>query len=196
MDDQLKRASECPLIFPRLEVMRFMKRILFFAFLMLSALSAIAQTAEPANDSTRIFRANKVQIEQAQKMLNLAVSGRLGPETRSALRLYQEKEGLRVTGTLNVTTLDRLGIALSDGQKVVLNSGYSGPRQRVTPSQIKTVKEILRNKQLLTGSDTAKLDEETRAAIRAFQKIEGIRETGTLNKETISRLLGTHLKRQ
>ena len=163
---------------------------------MLSALSAIAQTAEPANESTRIFRASKVQIEQAQKMLNLAVSGRLGPETRSALRQYQEKEGLRVTGTLNVTTLDRLGIALSDGQKVVLSSGYSGPRQRVTPSQIKTVKEILRNKQLLTGSDTAKLDEETRAAIRAFQKMEGIRETGTLNKETLSRLLGTGSERQ
>jgi peptidoglycan hydrolase-like protein with peptidoglycan-binding domain len=173
-----------------------MKNILLFTFLMLSAFSAIAQTVQPANDSTIIFRANKVQIEQAQKILTLPVSGRLGPETRSALRRYQEKEGLRVTGTLNVTTLERLGIGLSDGQKAILNSGYSAPKQRVTPAQIKTVKEILRNKQLLTGSDTAKLDQETRAAIRAFQKMEGIRETGTLNKETLSRLLGTDSERQ
>ena len=44
-------------------------------------------------------------------------TGKLDDATRSGLKKYQEANGLSVTGTLNVVTLDKMGIALTDKQK-------------------------------------------------------------------------------
>jgi peptidoglycan hydrolase-like protein with peptidoglycan-binding domain len=69
------------------------------------------------------FRANAEQIKTAQKMLKDAKlyageqTGKLDDATREALRKYQEANGLRVMGSLNAATLDKMGIALTDAQK-------------------------------------------------------------------------------
>jgi peptidoglycan hydrolase-like protein with peptidoglycan-binding domain len=75
--------------------------------------------------STRryIFRANKQQITDAQNALKSAgmyngeSNGRLTDATRLALRRYQEANGIKVTGTLNPATLEKMGIALTENQK-------------------------------------------------------------------------------
>jgi peptidoglycan hydrolase-like protein with peptidoglycan-binding domain len=70
-----------------------------------------------------VFRATKDQIIAAQKLLkekNLyagEASGSLDPATRTALKAYQEANGLKGTGTLNAVTLEKMGIALTDKQK-------------------------------------------------------------------------------
>ena len=72
-----------------------------------------------------IFRANKDQITQAQAILkqrgfyNGAQTGKLDPETRAGLKKYQEAEKLKVTGTLNRATLERMNIMLTDKQKAM-----------------------------------------------------------------------------
>lgn len=38
-------------------------------------------------------------------------------DTRAGLKKYQEAESLKVTGTLNKATLERMNIALTDRQK-------------------------------------------------------------------------------
>jgi murein L,D-transpeptidase YcbB/YkuD len=43
----------------------------------------------------------------------------LDPATRDALKKYQEKEGVRVTGTLNRATLEKMGIELTDRQRTM-----------------------------------------------------------------------------
>lgn len=69
------------------------------------------------------FRANKDQISAAQKvlrdgkMLTGGEDGKLDDLTRAGLRQYQETNKLKVTGTLNAATLDKMGIALTDAQK-------------------------------------------------------------------------------
>lgn len=69
------------------------------------------------------FRATKEQVKQAQEILKQRglytgeVTGRLDPATRAALRKYQQAEGLRVTGTLNRETLEKMKIALTEKQK-------------------------------------------------------------------------------
>ena len=72
-----------------------------------------------------IFRANKEQIKQAQALLKQRnhsageQTGKLDDPTRAGLRKYQEAEGLKVTGTLNAATLERMNIALTDRQKEI-----------------------------------------------------------------------------
>ena len=63
------------------------------------------------------FCASKEQITQAQKMLKVEETGKLDDETRAGLKIYQAANGLKVTGTLNQVTLEKMGIALTDKQK-------------------------------------------------------------------------------
>ena len=70
-----------------------------------------------------VFRATKEQIMQTQKMLKDGgmyageQTGKLDDATREGLKKYQEANGLKVTGTLNQVTLEKMGIALTDKQK-------------------------------------------------------------------------------
>ena len=70
-----------------------------------------------------VFRANKDQIKQAQGILKTRgfyageETGKLDPDTRTGLKKYQEAESLKVTGTLNKVTLEKMGIVLTDKQK-------------------------------------------------------------------------------
>ena len=88
-----------------------------------------ANTGGATNSSRRprgpVFRANREQINQAQAILTQRgfysgeQTGRLTPETRAALRRYQEAEGLRVTGTLNRATLEKMSIVLTERQRSI-----------------------------------------------------------------------------
>jgi peptidoglycan hydrolase-like protein with peptidoglycan-binding domain len=72
-----------------------------------------------------VFRATSDQVKQAQAILKQRSfysgdeTGKLNPDTRAGLKKYQEAEGLKVTGTLNKITLEKMGIALTDRQKTM-----------------------------------------------------------------------------
>ena len=82
-------------------------------------------SAKPAAKRPPVFRATKDQIKQAQDVLRQRsfyggeTTGKLDPATREGLRKYQEAEGLKVTGTLNAATLQKMSIPLTDRQKVI-----------------------------------------------------------------------------
>lgn len=69
------------------------------------------------------FRSTVDQINAAQKilrdgkMLSGGEDGKLDDLTREGLGKYQEANGLKVSKTLNATTLEKMGIALTDKQK-------------------------------------------------------------------------------
>lgn len=73
-----------------------------------------------------VFRATKEQIKQAQTLLKGRglyageAGGKIDEPLRAALRKYQEAEGLKVTGTLNGATLQKMGVPLTDRQKEVM----------------------------------------------------------------------------
>ena len=89
--------------------------------------SAAAQGAQNGNARKRgpIFRANKEQIKQAQAILKQRgfyageQTGKLNDDTRAGLKKYQAAENIKVTGTLNRLTLERMGITLTDKQKMM-----------------------------------------------------------------------------
>jgi len=114
-----------------------MKKILS-TILSLIVVSAIATAAQNTNSSTTntsttktakkrgpIFRANKDQIKQAQAILKTRgfyageQTGKLDADTRAGLKKYQAAESLKVTGTLNKVTLEKMGITLTDKQKAM-----------------------------------------------------------------------------
>lgn len=72
-----------------------------------------------------IFRATKDQIMQAQAILKQRnfysgeQTGKLDDPTRAGLKEYQKAESLKVTGTLNKVTLEKMGITLTDKQKAM-----------------------------------------------------------------------------
>jgi peptidoglycan hydrolase-like protein with peptidoglycan-binding domain len=72
-----------------------------------------------------IFRATKDQIKQAQIILktrgfyNGEATAKLDDATREGLRGFQKAEGLKVTGTMNKLTLEKMGIELTDKQKAM-----------------------------------------------------------------------------
>lgn len=108
---------------------------LLFAF----SITAMAQNANSktanANSATSnanstkkrgpVFRANKDQIKQAQAILKGRgfyageQTGKLDDDTRAGLKKYQEAEKIKVTGTLNKITLEKMNVTLTDKQKAM-----------------------------------------------------------------------------
>lgn len=91
--------------------------------------SATSTTTNANNTNTKkrgpVFRANKEQIKQAQAILKQRgfyageQTGKLDPETREGLKKYQGAEQLKVTGTLNKVTLEKMNIQLTDKQRAM-----------------------------------------------------------------------------
>ena len=115
-----------------------MKRLLTLTLLVLCVCNAaaLAQTNSTSTTANKtgtkqgskrgpIFRANKEQINQAQAVLKQRgfyggePIGKLDDATREGLRKYQQAEGLKVTGTLNKITLQKMNIALTEKQKTM-----------------------------------------------------------------------------
>ena len=113
-----------------------MKKILTLSLLLLCVFTAGVQAQTSTTTSTKsatkqgakrgpIFRATKEQINQAQAILKDRgfyageQLGKLDDATREGLRKYQLAEGLKVTGTLNKITLEKMNITLTDKQKTM-----------------------------------------------------------------------------
>jgi peptidoglycan hydrolase-like protein with peptidoglycan-binding domain len=111
-----------------------MKNILTLTLLLLCVFTAGVQAQNSTSTSTRsaskqgakrgpIFRATKEQINRAQAILKERgfyggeQLGKLDDATRDGLRKYQQAEGLKVTGTLNKITLEKMNITLTEKQK-------------------------------------------------------------------------------
>ncbi len=106
----------------------------FLTLMLLLCLFTTGAMAQTATSSTQtgtkqgtkrgpVFRATKEQINQAQAILKSRgfysgeQIGKLDEATREGLRKYQQAEGLKITGTLNKVTLEKMDIALTEKQK-------------------------------------------------------------------------------
>ncbi len=94
-----------------------------------NANSNTSSTTASANNTGKkrgpVFRANKDQIKQAQAILKQRgfyggeQTGKLDADTRAGLKKYQAAENIKVTGTLNRLTLEKMNIPLTDKQKTM-----------------------------------------------------------------------------
>ena len=114
-----------------------MKKLITVA-LSLLFVSSMALATQNTNSSTTtststtakkkrgpVFRASKDQIKQAQEILkgrgfyNGEQTGKLDADTRAGLKKYQAAESVKVTGTLNRVTLEKMNITLTDKQRMM-----------------------------------------------------------------------------
>ena len=63
-----------------------------------------------------------------------------------------------------------------------------GPVFRANKDQVIAAQNMLRSKGVFTGESTGKLDAATRDAIKGYQKDNGLRSTGTLNRATLEKM--------
>ncbi len=90
-----------------------------------SSTSSSKTTSKQTSKRGPVFRATKDQINQAQAVLkgrgfySGEQIGKLDDATRDGLKKYQQAEGIKVTGTLNRVTLEKMNIALTDKQKAM-----------------------------------------------------------------------------
>jgi peptidoglycan hydrolase-like protein with peptidoglycan-binding domain len=159
----------------------------------------------------QIFRANKSQITDVQKMLKTKgiysgeATGKLDDTTRASIKVFQKDNGLKQTGTLNRATLEKMGIELTDKQKLIPVSpnsyataesektptGNAKPKRtifRATKDQVADAQKLLKEKGMYSGDETGKLDDATREGLKKFQEASGIKITGTLNQITLEKM--------
>src|SRR6266498_557960 len=106
--------------------------LLFIFSLVIAAQSTNSSTTTNSNNAAKtprkrgpVFRANKDQVKQAQKLLKDRgfyigeETGKLDADTRAGLKKYQAAESLKITGTLNKLTLEKMGVELTDKQRTM-----------------------------------------------------------------------------
>lgn len=181
-----------------------MKKTIFCLFVILSL--CVLMNAQPtANNSTQsskptetktrkpAFRANKDQILQAQAFLKVTETGKLSKEDKVVLKAYQKENGLKATGSLNRATLEKMGIGLTNKQKEIPVDPNSFAKVKSTETKRGPVfraskDQIMQAQKMVNVTETGKLDESTRDALKKYQSENGLKATGTLNKVTLEKM--------
>ena len=131
--------------------------------------------------------------------------GIFGPETERAVLAFQSNVGLPPTGTVDFATWT----AITNSYRVILSMTQKGlaifpfPGNGYTVSRNERSDLVCIIQIMLSGIDmvydifsdisvSGVYDEETENAIRAFQKINRLPQTGAVNAETWNRLASDH----
>jgi len=183
-----------------------------------TALMAPAQSTTPAQDEstkkqTTVHKgtASKDDIRNAQQALKDKglytgpVDGTVNADTKKALRDFQQKNNLEVTGTLNHDTITALGVTTHTPTtgKETPKTGTSGtttpkkekgagkPTSGLMPGKVRDAQSALKKEGFDPGPVDGIMGPKTMAAIRNFQSSNGLEVTGTINTETKNALMAS-----
>ena len=145
------------------------------------------------------------------------VTGVSSAEWKTAVKAYQGDNGLTKTGSLNRATLEKMGIALTDKQKEIpvnpdhIASGDAKPAKtsdktksdkteakssdgpkRPAPftankDQITALQKVLKDGKMFTGEANGERSDALKDAVKAYQKANGLKETGGINAATLEK---------
>jgi peptidoglycan hydrolase-like protein with peptidoglycan-binding domain len=119
------------------------------------------------------------------------VDGELGPRTRTALRNFQRDKGLNATGQLDEETAVALDRAAKHEDAHTDDPGAK-PQARgagdVGPATVRRAQSTLDRLGYPIAHIDGQMGEETRTAIRNFQRDRGLNATGELDADTRAKL--------
>ena len=180
-----------------------------------------AQSTSPTTEKRAAFRATKDQVIEVQNKLKQAnlytgeANGKMDDPTKTAIKSFQKDNGLKASGSLNRATLEKMGIELTDKQKLipVSESSFAKPKEpkpekpakpmstastsdgpkrpapfRSNAEQITAAQKVLRDGKMLTGGEEGKLDDATRDGLGKYQEANGLKVTKTLNAATLEKM--------
>ncbi len=151
------------------------------------------------------------KVETAQFMLSvigefysnspvIAVDGIFGPETQNAVEAFQRNNNLPVTGVIDASTWDAMYRQYIGIVDTVMTSGrLNTPEVRAFPGStlsigsrgddVRAVQDYLNAislsyPRIRPVTPTGYFGENTQNAVREFQQLEGIAQTGSVNEET------------
>ncbi len=157
---------------------------LFSVILAAVLLAGIAVWLMPpvAEEALSQFGSTGTEVRQIQTALKRqgyysgAVDGIFGSATQTAVRKFQAAKGLTVDGICGSATLSALGIG---GSSTVLRKGSSG-------SGVKQVQQRLANWGYYSGAVDGVYGSATEAAVRKFQRNNGLNADGICGVKTLS----------
>jgi TPR repeat protein/peptidoglycan hydrolase-like protein with peptidoglycan-binding domain len=168
---------------------------------------AAAPSASPARDDLNWPKAPADQIRLVQQgladlqLLRDKPDGMLGPMTRNAIRDFQRAAGLRATGEPSKDVYVALRQALLQRDVATRSPlplppkpepGAPAAADLVKPGpdawppdgtdQVRAIQRLLRDMKILTEPADGQLGAATRAAIREYERLAGLKETGEPSK--------------
>lgn len=148
-----------------------------------------------------------MDVEKLQRALQLkkcytgVVDGGYGPKTQEAVKLFQQKNGLKVTGTADVATILKLfgGVAETTAANDPQMKGISRIADIKVPNttkkgdrgqHVKALQQALKIKGFYKAAIDSGYGDKTVAAVTAYQKSVGLSADGVAGNGTIRRLFG------
>jgi peptidoglycan hydrolase-like protein with peptidoglycan-binding domain len=132
--------------------------------------------------------------------------GRMGQETRDAIKEFQESIGIKSTGYIDELTLAQIdntrrveeGVSSGDIYKIKVRSAYSEKEISSATGFKPTTKEIqkaLKYAGFDPGAIDGKMGPKTKQAIKEFQRLKGLKVDGLVGPKTWAEL-GKYLRAQ
>jgi len=161
-----------------------------------SATWAALRTAQKAPPPAPAFQTLKQgatgpYVYEVQRLLNdkllagVAVDGKFGPETATAVRAFQRNAGLSPTGEVDQKTLDALRAApsaepVTPGKEPRLGPGDKGP-------EVEALQRMLKAK-FGVPEPTGVYDQATQTVVKSLQQRAGLNPTGAMDAASWSAL--------
>ena len=149
---------------------------------------------------------NGSSVKKVQKKLKSLgyykgdIDGDYGSGTKSAVKDFQKKNGLNVTGKVNKNTLSKMNSssakkadAKSSDSKSENKDGTCGPGD--SGEAVKKVQRRLKKLGYYTGGIDGDYGNGTKKAVKLFQKRNGLSQNGKVNKNTLSKLNSSGAKK-
>ena len=153
-------------------------------------------TCQPGDTGDAVRKVQKRLI--ALGYLEGSADGSYGSMTKNAVKAFQSRNGLNVTGTVNSNTLNKLNS--SDARKASSSSSSSSSSSGTcqpgdTGAAVKKVQKRLIALGYLEGSADGDYGNMTKRAVKAFQSKNGLSVTGIVNSSTLSVLNSSGAKK-
>ena len=168
-------------------------------------MQALMGTPRPATAPAEVPVDRAAQISEIQRLLTKLgyykgeADGKLGANTRAAIRNFERKTGLGVSGEVSPALADALRNALT-AQAVPaptpppapsFGTAPPGPAASPAPAgwpgerraQVAMIQKLLLDTRFYTGETDGKIGPATRTAIRNFEKQSGMQQTGESTPE-------------
>ena len=127
--------------------------------------------------------------------------GSYGNQTKNAVKEFQSRNGLSVTGNVNSSTLKKLNS--SDAKKASSSSSSSSSKKSDGTCSVgdkgdavkKVQKRLISLGYLASGGADGDYGNKTKKAVQAFQQRNGLSVTGNVNSKTLSKLNSSDAKK-
>ena len=154
----------------------------------------VSSPAPASSSSASTSKYSASQISDVQQKLGALgiysgeITGKAGEKTIAAIQSFQKKIGLEPSGNLTPTTLSRLDEAYSQLSGAKTATAETKSANSASSATIMDVQEKLKELGLYQGEITGNAGDKTTAAIKEFQKENGLAADGIVGSATLSKL--------